>query len=114
MGRQTIPDQDYFLSADKPLPLFQEHKEGGAVVAARLGAGEQACLGALPAEAQRRRHRCFTPMIAPWLQDRCCAARCPGRSNRRLWAESGFVVKEDPGLWASSVFFTSGQRTFFP
>ena len=108
-----IPEQDYFLSADKPLPLFQELKEGSAVVAARLGAGEQACLGTIPAEAQRRRHRCFTPMIAPWPQDRCFAARCPGRSNGRLLAESGFVVKENPGLWASSVFFTSGQRTFF-
>jgi hypothetical protein len=44
-----IPEQDYFLSADKPLPLLQELQEGCAVAAARLGAGEQACLGTIPA-----------------------------------------------------------------
>ena len=65
MGRPMIPDQDHFLSAGKPLPLFQELNQGYAVRAARLGAGEQACLGAIPAKAQRRRYRCFMPMIAP-------------------------------------------------
>src|SRR5919109_4527419 len=106
MGRKTIPDQNDLSAPDETLQVFQKHDETLGVETIRLGSGQEACFLAVPAEAQRRRHRGFRPMIAAGPQDRCFPARRPGSADGRLLGASRFVLEEDPGALASSVFFS--------
>ena len=113
MCRKVIPDQDDPGALDEMFQVFQERDEALCVEAIRLGSGEQARFPAVPPKPERRRYRCFGPMITAGPQDRCFPARCPGPADRGLLAESSFVLEEDPGALLDSVFFNAGQRTFF-
>ena len=113
MRRKVIPDKNYSLSFGEPFEVFQELNQTDRMVAVGLGAGEQARRFSIPAEPQSRRRRNPAPVIAPWPQDRRFAARRPTGADGGLLGEAGFVLEEDPGLLADSVFFISGQRTSF-
>ncbi len=113
MCRQVIPDQDDFGALDETLQIFQEGDETLGIEAIRLGSGKEARLSAIPTKPERCRYRSFGPMIAAGSQDRRFPSRSPGPADRGLLGESGFVLEEDPGALASSVFFSCGQRTVF-
>lgn len=113
MCRQVIPDENHSMPTGKALELFEELNQTDRVIAVGFGAGEQACRFAIPTESQCRCHGNLTPVIASWSQDRGLAARRPTGADGRLLRETGFVLEEDPGLLADSVFFISGQRTSF-
>lgn len=111
--RKTIPDQDDFVSFHEALEVFEKSDQALSVEAVRLGSGQQARLLAVPSKSERCRHRGPGPMVPAGFQDRCFPTRSPGPADRGLLGETGFVLKEDPGTLASSVFFSSGQRTVF-
>lgn len=113
MSRQVIPDQNDPGTLNETLEVLQEGDEALGVEAIGFGSGQEARFLAVPPKPKRCRHRGFGPMITASSQDRGFPARRPGPANRGLLGESGFVLEEDPGALASSVFFTSGQRTVF-
>ena len=113
MRRKVIPDKNYLFAFGKPFEVFQKLNQTDGIVAVGLGASEQTGRFSVPAESQRRRSRNSAPMIAPRSQDRRFAARRPTGADGGLLGETGFVLEEDPGLLADSVFFISGQRTSF-
>jgi hypothetical protein len=110
MRGQAIPDENHRVSAHESFELAEKADQAGGVVTPLASAGEQARLGAVPPESQRGGHRGLIPVIAARAQNRRHAARRPRRPDRGLLGESGFVLEEDPGFPAPSVFFTSGQR----
>jgi len=113
MRRQPVLDQDDLLAADKSLQLLEKLDQALAVEAVRFRSRQQARLFTVPAESQRRRYGCLAPVVAPHSQDRSLPPRRPRPADGGLLREAGFVLEEDPGLLASSVFFSSGQRTVF-
>lgn len=110
MCGESVPDQDHTLLVDKAAKLSEEGDQAFGIEAASSGAREQTSLLAVPAETESPRHGGFVPVIAAFLQDRRLSARCPRCADRRLLAEPRFVLEEDPGVLATSVFFSSGQR----
>ena len=110
---KVIPDENYSCSFGKPFELFQELDQTDRIVAVGLGTGEQARRFSVPAETQGGGCRNPAPVIASRPQDRRFAARRPTGADGGLLGEAGFVLEEDPGLLADSVFFISGQRTSF-
>ena len=60
---QVIPDEDYFVTANRAFELLQESDEAGGVEAVFLGASKQAGFLPIPTESQRCRHRSLIPMI---------------------------------------------------
>jgi len=111
--RKVIPDKNYFFTFGKPFEVFQKLNQTDGVIAVGFGAGEQTRRFSIPAESQSRRRRNPAPVIAPRPQDRRFAARRPTGADGGLLGEAGFVLEEDPGWLADSVFFISGQRTSF-
>lgn len=113
MRRKMIPDQNHAMAAGKAFELFEELNQTDSVVAIGFSAGKQARRLSIPPESQRRCHGNLAPVIASGSQDRRLAARRPSGADGGLLREAGFVLEEDPGLVADSVFFISGQRTSF-
>jgi hypothetical protein len=110
MSRQVIPDQNHPDALDETLQIFKESNEALGVEAVRFGSGKQARLLAIPAEAERCRHRGFGPMMPARSQDRSLPARGPRAADGGSLRKPGFILEEDPGALANSVFLfpTSG------
>lgn len=112
MGRQVIPDQNYPDALDETLQIFKESNEALGVEAVRFGSGKQACLLAIPAKAERCRHRGFGPMIPARSQDRGLPARGPSAADGGSLRKPGFILEEDPGALANSVFLFPASGLF--
>ena len=112
MSRQVIPDQNYPGTLDEMLQIFEESHEALGVEAVRFGSGKQARLLAIPAKAERCRHRGFGPMVAARSQDRSLPARCPSAADGGLLCKPGFILEEDPGTLANSVFLFPASGPF--
>ena len=113
MRRKVIPYKNYSFSFGKPFEVFQKLNQTDGVIAVGFGAGEQTRRFSIPAETQGGGCRNPVPVIASRPSDRRFAARRPTGADGGLLGEAGFVLEEDPGLLADSVFFISGQRTSF-
>ena len=113
MSGKMIPDQDDPRPPHESFQIFQESHQTLGIEAIRFGSSQQPGLLAIPSKSERGRHRNFGPVIPARLQDRRFPARGPRAADGGLLRDSGFVLEEDPGLLLRSVFFSSGQRTFF-
>ena|SRR5215510_3031442 len=111
MRRQVVPDQDDLLPSDKVFELFEKGDQTRGVVTVWLGARQQPRLLSVPAKTQGCCHRGFAPVVATRFQDRGVPPRRPGAPDGGLLSKTRFVLEEDPGLAARSVFFSSGHRT---
>jgi len=59
------------------------------------------------------RHRRQRLPVEMELQDRCLAARCPGATAMRSFAQSAFVDEDDRAALVFGLFFNAGQRACF-
>ena len=112
MSRPVIPDQNYPDALDETLQIFKESNEALGVEAVRFGSGKQARLLAIPAKAERCRHRGFGPMIPARSQDRGLPARGPSAADGGSLRKPGFILEENPGALANSVFLFPASGLF--
>ncbi len=107
--RQLVPDQNGAPAADVTGQGLHEREHAVAIAVAGRGAEPQLVASAIPAKPERGAHQQFLP-IEVVAQDRGLAPRGPGPADRRPLRDPTLVVEENPGLPASGVFFTPGQR----
>jgi len=97
--------------AQMAFEFVEEGNETFRVVAALPGLEEQAAAAAVPTVADRRADGHLLP-VESMDQDRRFTFRGPGSADRGTLGNAAFVLEEDPGFPAASVFFTAGQRSF--
>ncbi len=106
---QLVPNQDGASATDVAGQGLQELQHAVPVAAPGCGPKPQLMASAVPAKPERQANQQFLPVEAV-DQDGGLAPRRPGSANRRPLRDAALVVKENPGLPASGVFFTTGQR----
>jgi len=106
---QLVPDHDDAASVDVAGQDLQERQHAVPVAAPRRGPEPYLMTPAIPAKAKRQTDQQFLP-VEVVDQDRGLAPRRPGPADRRPLRDATLVVEEYPGLPASGVFFTAGQR----
>jgi len=106
--RQTIPDQNGFLSAQVASKIAEEQDQAFRVVAAGASLKVQTATAAVPAEAQRGTNRKRFPSES-MDQDRRLSSGRPGSPHRGQLGDTAFVFEENPGFPTPSVFFTTGH-----
>ncbi len=111
--RQSIPDEDHWLTAEVTLQLPEKRDEGAVGVRAGLRVKEEACASAIPPEGQRRRHRQPLPGAADMSQDGRVAPRGPRAADDGLLREPAFVLEDEPRAAPLGVFFSCVQRRVF-
>ena len=106
--RQAIPNQNGFLAAQVAFEIPEERDQAFRVVAAGASLKVQTATPSVPAEAQRGTDRKRFP-IESMDQDRSLSAGRPGPPHRGPLGDPAFVLEENPGFSAPSVFFTAGH-----
>ena len=107
--RQLVPDQNHAPAADVAAQRLEHGEHAVSVAVSRRGAEPQLMASPIPAEPEGAAHQQLFP-IEVMNQDRGLAPRGPGPADRRPLRDPALVVEENPGLPASGVFFTAGQR----
>lgn len=106
--RQAIPDRNGFPAAQVAFEILEERDQAFRVVAAGASLKVQTATPPVPAEAQRGTNRKRFP-IESMDQDRSLSAGRPGPPHRGPLGDAAFVLGENPGFPAASVFFTAGH-----
>lgn len=106
--RQAIPNQNGFLAAQVSFEILEERDQAFRVVAAGASLKVQPATPSVPAEAQGGTDRKRFP-IEGMDQDRSLSAGRPGPPHRGPLGDAAFVLEENPGFSAPSVFFTAGH-----
>lgn len=106
---QLVPDQDDAPAADVAGQSLQVCQHAMPVAASRKRPKPHLIASTIPAKPERQADQQFLP-IETVDQDRSLAPRRPGPANRWSLRDAALVVEENPGLPASGVFFTAGQR----
>jgi len=106
--RQAIPNQNGFPAAQVAFEIPEERDQAFRVVAAGASLKVQPATPSVPAEAQRGTDRKRFP-IEGMDQDRSLSSGRPGPPYRRPLGDAAFVLEENPGFSAPSVFFTAGH-----
>ncbi len=107
--RQLVPDQDDAPAADVAGQGRQIGHHAMPVAASRKRPKPHLRASTIPAKPERQADQQFLP-VEPVDQDRGLAPRRPGPADRWPLGDAALVVEENPGLPASGVFFTAGQR----
>lgn len=108
MRRQAIPNQNGFPAAQVAFEILEERDQAFRVVAAGASLKVQTATPPVPAEAQRGTDRKRFP-IESMDQDRSLSSGRPGPPHRGPLGDAAFVLEENPGFPAPSVFFTAGH-----
>ena len=106
--RQAIPNQNGFPAAQVAFEILEERDQAFRVIAAGASLKVQTATPPVPAEAQRGTDRKRFP-IESLDQDRSLSSGRPGPPHRGPLGDATFVLEENPGLPAPSVFFTAGH-----
>ena len=114
--RQSIPDEDHWLTAEVTLQLPEKRDEGAVGVRAGLRVKEEACASAIPPEGQRRRHRQPLPGAADMSQDGRVApvgrrARYDRKTSRRLRGFSIWISTSGGSLGSKGAVSKLPERT---
>lgn len=109
VGGQLIPDQEDTAPADVASQGLQERQHAMPVAAPGRGPEPQLMTSAVPAKPEGQADQQLLPVEAV-DQDRGLSPRRPRPADRRPLRDATLVVEENPGLPASSVFFTAGHR----
>ena len=108
--REAVPDQGDAPPADVVLEVLQEADEGGSIVAPGPSLKEELTAATVPPKCQGHGDGEFLP-VEGVDQDGGVAAWRPRAPDGRALRDSAFVLEDEPGAPAASVFFTVGQRT---
>lgn len=111
VGAQPVPQQDDRPPAKVPLEGAEKRQERRGRVGARPGLEVQSGATAVPPKGQHGRDGQSLPVVEDVGQEGGLAAGRPGPPDDRLLGEAAFILENEPGPLASSVFFTAGQRT---
>ncbi len=107
--RQLVPDQDNVSTVDVAGQRRQDCEHAVAVAVPGRGAEPQLMASTIPAKPERGADQQLFP-VEMVDQDWRLAPRGPGPADRRPLRDATLVIEENPGLPASGVFFTAGQR----
>ena len=106
--RQAIPNQNGFPAAQVAFEILEERYQAFRVITAGASLKVQTATPPVPAEAQRGTDRKRFP-IESMDQDRSLSSGRPGPPHRGPLGDAAFVLEENPGFPAPSVFFTAGH-----
>lgn len=106
--RQAIPDKNSFLAAQVAFEIPEERDQAFRVITSGASLKIQTTTPPVPAEAQRGTDRKRFP-IERMDQDRSLSSGRPGPPHRGPLGDAAFVLEENPGFPAPSVFFTAGH-----
>ena len=106
--RQTVPHQSRFLSAEVTFEILEERDQAFRGITAGASLKVQTATPSVPAETQRATDRKRLPGER-MDQDRRFSSRRPGPPDRGPLGDAAFVLEENPGFPAPSVFFTAGH-----
>ena len=106
--RQTIPNQNGFPAAQVAFEILEERDQAFRIITAGASLKVQTATPPVPAEAQRGTDRKRFP-IESMDQDRSLSSGRPGPPHRGPLGDAAFVLEENPGFPAPSVFFTAGH-----
>jgi|GEM_PF-2093275 len=106
--RQAIPNQNGFTAAQVAFEILEERDQAFRIITAGASLKVQTATPPVPAEAQRGTDRKRFP-IESMDQDRSLSSGRPGPPHRGPLGDAAFVLEENPGFPAPSVFFTAGH-----
>lgn len=106
--RQTVPDESRFLSAEVAFEILKEQNQAFRGITAGAGLKVQTATPSVRAETQRGTDRKRFPGEG-MDQDGRFSSRRPGPPDRGPLGNPAFVLEENPGFPAPSVFFTAGH-----
>ncbi len=106
--RQAITDKNGFLAAQVAFEIPEERDQAFRVITSGASLKIQTTTPPVPAEAQRGTDRKRFP-IESMDQDRSLSSGRPGPPHRGPLGDAAFVLEENPGFPAASVFFTAGH-----
>lgn len=106
--RQTVPNQSRLLAAEVAFEILEERDQAFRGITAGTRLKIQPAAPSVPAETQGGTDRKRFPGER-MDQDGRFSSRRPGPPDRGPLGDAAFILEENPGFPAPSVFFTAGH-----